>query len=108
MKNALLESLLSFYEEEPQDPFNIYALALEYQKSDLRQATLFFDKLLTEHPGYLPTYYHAAEFFTQLEIFEKAEEIYQKGIDLALLQKNTKTHQELVRSYRSFLDELDD
>ena len=108
MENALLKNLLSFYEEDPDDPFNVYALALEYSKSDTVKATGFFDVLLTEHPLYLPTYYHAAAFFTMLENFGKAEEIYVKGIALALNQNNTRTHQELLRAYRSFLDELED
>lgn len=108
MENSLLQNLITFYEEDPNDPFNIYALALEYMKSDSGQAQKYFDKLLTEHPDYLATYYPAAAFFAELEKVEKAEIIYQKGIDLALLNNNTKTHQELLRAYRSFLDELDD
>jgi Tfp pilus assembly protein PilF len=108
MENTLLKNLLGFYEEDPNDPFNIYALALEYMKSDSGQAEMYFDKLLNEHPQYLATYYPAAAFFADLDKIEKAEVIYQKGIDLALLTNQTKTHQELLRAYRSFLDELDD
>ena len=108
MKNSLLENLIAFYEEDPNDPFNIYALALEYQKSDGGKAELYFDILLDQHPEYLATYYSAGAFFSALEKNEKAEIIYQKGIDLALNIKNTKTHQELLRAYRSFLDELED
>jgi tetratricopeptide (TPR) repeat protein len=108
MKNTLLERLLSFYEEEPGDPFNIYALALEYLKSNQLQASKYFDKLLNEHPDYLATYYHAGEFFAQREEVEKAREIYLKGIALAQSQGNQKTHSELTRAYRSFLDELED
>ncbi|MDQ6480230.1 tetratricopeptide repeat protein [Dyadobacter sp. LHD-138] len=108
MKNSLLQNLIAFYEEEPNDPFNIYALALEYQKTDVGQAELYFNKLLAEHPDYLATYYSAGAFFAGLEKNEKAAVIYQKGIDLALDKKDTKTHQELVRAYRSFLDELED
>ncbi|WP_254560452.1 tetratricopeptide repeat protein [Dyadobacter diqingensis] len=108
MKNSLLQNLIAFYEEDPNDPFNIYALALEYQKTDAGQAELYFNKLLEGHPDYLATYYSAGAFFAALEKNEKAESIYQKGIDLALDKQNTKTHQELVRAYRSFLDELED
>ncbi|TDE17478.1 tetratricopeptide repeat protein [Dyadobacter psychrotolerans] len=108
MKNALLQNLLSFYEEDPSDPFNVYALALEYSKFDMLKAAAFFDILLAEHPEYLPAYYHAASFFAMQDKISRAEEIYIKGIALALNQKNTKTHQELLRAYRSFLDELDD
>ena len=108
MENSLLLNLLTFYEEDPEDPFNIYALALEYLKSDHQKAGHFFDLLLTKHTDYLPTYYHAGSFYTLLEEFEKAEKVYIKGIDLAIKQGNTKTHQELTRAYRGFLDEIDD
>jgi Tfp pilus assembly protein PilF len=108
MEKTLLQNLLVFYEEDPNDPFNIYALALEYMKMDNGQAEKYFNKLLEEHPDYLATYYPAAAFFAELDRIEKAELIYQQGIDLALLNNNTKTHQELLRAYRSFLDELDD
>lgn len=108
MANARLESLLGFYEEDPHDPFNIYALALEYQKIDLTLAKAYFHKLLDEHPGYLPTYYHAADFFVQLGEVDKADAVYQKGIALAADTRNTKTHQELSRAYRNFLDDQED
>ena len=108
MKNSLLQNLIAFYEEDPNDPFNIYALALEYQKSDSSQAEVYFDILLSQHPDYLATYYNAAAFFAALEKNEKAEIIYQKGIDLALNINNSKTHQELLRAYRGFLDDLED
>ncbi len=108
MKNERLASLMSFFEEEPHDPFNIYALALEYLKSDQREAARYFEKLLDEHPAYLPTYYHAGELFIQLEMLDKAGEIYQRGIALALNQNNQKTYQELLRAYLTYQDELED
>jgi Tfp pilus assembly protein PilF len=107
MSNSLLNSLLAFYEEDPHDPFNIYALALEYLKSSSEQAEKLFDTLLHEHASYLPTYYHAADFFALKGDTKKAERIYMDGIALALTQKNIKTQQELQRAYRSFLDELE-
>ncbi|MBO9612877.1 MAG: tetratricopeptide repeat protein [Dyadobacter sp.] len=108
MNNSLLANLLAFYEEDPADPFNAYALAIEYSKSDPREAERFFDLLLEKHPDYLPTYYHAGAFFAALEKLEKAEEIYQKGVELALIQKNTKAHRELLSAYNNFKDEMDE
>ncbi|QRR00511.1 tetratricopeptide repeat protein [Dyadobacter sandarakinus] len=108
MNSTLFENLLGFYEDDPADPFNVYALALEYTKSEPAKAAHFFNKLLTEHPTYLPAYYHAGALFAEMEQIEKAENIYQKGIELAITQQNTKAHQELLRAYRNFLDELDD
>ncbi len=108
MKQSFLDNLLAFYAEDPTDPFNVYALALEYSKFDIEKASHFFDVLLTSHPDYLATYYHAAAFFASIEDFEKAKEIYNAGMILAVKQNNTKTHQELVRAYRGFLDEWEE
>lgn len=105
MNNNRLAFLLQFFEEDPNDPFNAYALAMEYQQSDVTKAAHYFQLLLEKHPDYLPTYYHAAALFAELEYLEQAELVYQKGMQLALSQQNTKTYQELQRAYRSFQDE---
>ena len=107
MSNSLLTNLLAFYDEDPADPFNIYALALEYLKSSPEKAEVFFNILLKDHRDYLPTYYHAADFFASKEDTDKAEKIYKDGIALSLTQSNVKAHQELQRAYRNFLDDLE-
>ncbi|ACT92488.1 hypothetical protein [Dyadobacter fermentans] len=108
MNNSLLANLIAFYQEDPADPFNAYALAIEYVKSDAAEAERYFDLLLEKHKDYLPTYYHAGAFFAALGRIEKAEEIYQKGVQLAVIQKNAKAHRELLSAYNNFRDELDD
>lgn len=108
MNNSLLASLLAFYEEDPADPFNAYALAIEYAKSDREEAERFFDLLLERHPDYLATYYHAGAFFAANEKMERAEEIYRKGLELAQIQSNAKAHRELLSAYNTFKDELED
>jgi tetratricopeptide (TPR) repeat protein len=107
MESELIKNLWSFYEEDPNDPFNTYALALEYKKFNEEKAIFFFNKLLNEYPDYLPTYYAAAEFFAAIEAHEQVEKIYQDGIALALAKKQLKTHQELVRARNMWLDDLD-
>lgn len=105
MKTTFLEKLLVFYEENPNDPFNLYALALEYQKHNASKASKLYEELLAEHPEYLPTYYHAAQFFANSEESEKAEAIFKTGIELAKKQQNTKAELELARAYQNFQDE---
>jgi lipoprotein NlpI len=61
MAETRLEQLLRFYREDPNDPFSVYGLALEYQKTDVRESERFFDELLGKFPDYLPAYYHAAK-----------------------------------------------
>lgn len=108
MNSALLNSLIAFYEEDPSDPFNIYALALEYQKTDSERAKQLFKELLEKHPDYLATYYSAAQFFSVLEENDLALEVYQSGIELAGKQGNTKTLSELQRALRALQDDLEE
>jgi tetratricopeptide (TPR) repeat protein len=106
-KLSRIEMLKIFAEQEPQNPFNWYALALENQISDPDDAAIYFNKLLLEHKVYLPTYFHAAAFFHELGEIDKAKEIYEKGISLAKEQKDEKTLKELKNSYQNFLFEND-
>lgn len=108
MNSALLTSLLAFYKEDPTDPFNVYALALEYQKYDLEKARFYFDDLLKDHPKYLATYYSAGQFFVNVEEYERAMAVYQVGIELAKGQGNMKTLSELQRAMRSLEDEMEE
>ncbi|GAB3998475.1 hypothetical protein GCM10028807_46270 [Spirosoma daeguense] len=108
MNNERIQLLLRFIEEEPNEPFNVYALAMEFLTNQPEQARLYFEQLLTEHPNYLPTYYHAAALFAELEDRDKAAAIYEKGIDLAQKQNNQKTLLELKRARQAFEDDDDD
>ncbi len=97
--------LLHFVEEQPHEPFNVYALAMEYLTDNPGQALHYFEKLLTEHPQYLPTYYHAAAVYAQLGDRPKAEMLYDIGLQLARQQNNQKTYDELNRALQQFRDE---
>ena len=99
--------LRQFTEEEPGNPFNWYALALEYKETDPDSAKSLFDKLLTEHPDYLPTYYTAAQFFAESEELDLADRIFQEGIALAKNQNEQKAVRELQNAYQNFLFEND-
>ncbi len=97
--------LLEFLEEDPNNPFNVYALALEYQNIDPEKATYYFDQLLKSHQDYLPTYFQAALFFADQENVEKARGIYQAGIALAQKDQDRHTLKELENAYQNFLFE---
>lgn len=99
---TLLEQLHQFYTEDPNDPFNLYALALEYQKTDAIKAKELFYQLMKEHENYLPSYYHFGNLLIALEQTDEAAEILQKGIDLAK-QKN---EMKAMRELRTLLDEV--
>ena len=108
MNNERIQQLIRFVQEEPNDPFNIYALAMEYLVGEPRQARVYFDQLLSEYPDYLPTYYHAAVLYADLDERDRAAELYEQGIKLAQVQQNQKTLLELQRAQQAFEDDEDE
>jgi Tfp pilus assembly protein PilF len=100
-----LAQLEVFLKEDPDDPFNIYALALEYVKVDVRKARDLFDHLLTVHPNYLPTYYPYANVLIDLRQGDKAEHVFTQGIEIARRTDNQKTLKELTNAYNDWLFE---
>ena len=106
MQAERLKILAEFYQQEPQDPFNCYALAMEYLRTDAGEALIYLEKLLESHPDYLPTYYKAAEILIENGDTTRALLLYEKGLALAKTQTNTKIFLELQRAQRSLLDDL--
>lgn len=103
-----IQQLHLFIEEDPSDPFNFYALALEYQTDLKDHAKQYFELLLDQFPEYLPTYFHAALFFTESGEVAKAGQIYKKGISLAQIQQNHHAERELKSAYLNFQLEYED
>ncbi|MDH5476641.1 MAG: tetratricopeptide repeat protein [Cyclobacteriaceae bacterium] len=103
MVNNRLELLLQYLKDEPDDPFNIYAVATEYKNTSPEKAIKYYEILLEKHPTYLPTYYHVAEVYLILEQLEKVEDIYKKGIALAQQLNERTPLRELQNAYNEFL-----
>jgi tetratricopeptide (TPR) repeat protein len=99
MAGSRLDQLLKFYEEDPSDPFNLYGLALEYLKNDVNKSKQMFDRLLNEFPDYIPTYYHAAKLYVELNEKENAIKIYKQGIERSSKLQDTKANRELKSAY---------
>ena len=83
MTTARIEMLEKFMEDDPTDPFPIYALALEYQVTEPSKTRQLFEQLLTTHPDYLPTYYMAGNFFLEQGEVERATGVLLLGLKLA-------------------------
>ena len=105
MSQERLTRLLNFLKEDPEDPFTLYAIATEYAKSDLSQARQYYEKLLTEQPNYVATYYHAAKLYQANGETTLAETTYQKGITIAQQQHDNLALRELQNAYNEFLFE---
>jgi predicted Zn-dependent protease len=103
MNKERVEQLKKFQEEDVNDPFPIYGLAMEYQHEQPNDALVLFDTLLTQHPDYLPVYYTAAHFLLEQGNEIRAKELLRRGITLSITQKNDKATREL----RSALEQLE-
>jgi tetratricopeptide (TPR) repeat protein len=103
MNKEMVELLKKFHDEDANDPFPLYGLAMEYMHELPDEALLLFDRLLSEHADYLPVYYTSAHFLLEQGNEEQAKVLLRKGIDLSIIQKNEKATREL----RSALEQLE-
>jgi Tfp pilus assembly protein PilF len=99
-----VEQLEEFLREDPDDPFNSYALALEYLKTDQQKANTLFESLIKKSPDYLPTYFPFAQLLSERQD-NRAEEIYKQGIETARRLNDLKTLKELSNAYNDWLFE---
>jgi len=102
MNSDRIKMLEKFVAEDPDDPFNRYALGLELAKGDRQKAKEIFDQLINVHPQYVASYYQAALLYIALSLNEGATKIIEKGIAQAKEQGNLKAVNEL----NSLLDDL--
>jgi len=104
MNKDRIAQLVSFYKDDPSDPFNIYCLATEYKDYEPKKAMEYYKILLKEHPDYLATYYHAAEIQIEWDDIDEAERLISKGTELAITQNNQLALRELKNLSDNLLD----
>ena len=102
-----IELLKGYCVEEPQNPFNYYALALEFREFDKVEAGKLFDFVVLNFPNYLPVYFSAAQFFFENENYPKTKNLSETGIELAHVLEDEKAKKELSNAYQNFLFETD-
>lgn len=84
-----LRELESMHDQDPQDPFLIYALAREYELNQATmQALLMYEHLVTDHPGYIATYYHYARLLYSAGNHHEAIRMIKVGIEEGLKAKD--------------------
>jgi tetratricopeptide (TPR) repeat protein len=100
-----LEQLLEFYKEDPEDPFNTYALALEFLKIDSPKGLRLLEELVKDHENYVPTYYVLAKLYQEQGHHEQSVKVFEKGISKAREQNDTKALRELQAAYQQTLND---
>lgn len=105
--NNRLEQLLELHQEEPNDAFTRYAIALEYNaRQDFVQAKDWFERLRTDEPNYVPTYYMLAGVYRASDEPNKAREVYQAGKHAAKIMGDTHAFAELSAALEELEDEM--
>ena len=102
MNSDRISLLKQFIKEEPANPFNKYALAMEYYDSEPKDSLEILLSLLKDHPDYLPTYFKTAHLLWEEERWDEADNVFQKGIQIAEEQQDQKALQELKAAYLNF------
>jgi tetratricopeptide (TPR) repeat protein len=98
-----LESLLKFLEQDPDDTFTKYAIALEYSaRKETDKSIFYLESIIQKDPDYLAAYQQLGHLLAVSDKKDKAVEIYNKGILVA--NKAGDRHAE--NNLRSLVEEL--
>ncbi|MCB9033832.1 MAG: tetratricopeptide repeat protein [Chitinophagales bacterium] len=99
MINDRLIQLAQLLEENPNDSFINFAYAKELEKAGkYENAMQVFENLLVIDENYIGTYYHLAKLYELNNDFNKALNIYNKGIEIATKQKTMHALKELQQA----------
>src|SRR5436305_9664523 len=98
-----LEMLTQFLQQNPNDAFARYGLAMEYSNLGQTETALQqFNKLLELHPDYTNGYFMAAQTLAKADRTEEARTMLNKGIESA--QRTGNRH--ALSEMSAMLDEL--
>lgn len=82
--------------QDPKDPFNHYLLGIEYLKEKaIKDAFEQFERIISDFPDYVATYYTYANALLAENKENRAEEVIQMGIIQAEKKGATKALKEL-------------
>jgi predicted Zn-dependent protease len=84
------ERILAMLDEEPNDPFLRYSLALELRKEGQHDESIRMLRALAYDPdeNYVAAYFMAAQQLAELDRLEDARTMLRDGIEQARLQNN--------------------
>ena len=96
MASTRLDTLKSMVEQDPNNSFTRYGLAMEYRAAgDLAMAVAEFRSLIVTHPDYSAAYFHGGQTLEQLGKAEEARAMYLQGIDAATRKGDLHTRNEI-------------
>ena len=104
MTSPRIQQLIEFLNDNPNDPFLLYALATEYLKAgQTADALRYYERLRTDHPDYVGTYYHLGRLYESLGERDSAIATYRQGMEVAQQKRDRHALSELQAVYQSAL-----
>jgi tetratricopeptide (TPR) repeat protein len=96
MNSSRLESLLHFLEQDPNDSFTRYAVALEYVSAgEIETGISYLNDLLERDSGYVAAYQRLGYLYGEIERKDEAADILKRGIEIALKAGDTHAASEM-------------
>ncbi len=94
-----MATLLTMVRDKPDDPFLIFALALEYKSGgNQAESRAYFERLVCEFPDYVATYYQYGKMEEESGNSDRAIHLYSAGIEKAKAAGDAKTMRELQQA----------
>jgi Tfp pilus assembly protein PilF len=99
-----IEILKGFLNDNPNDSFSRYALALEYVKlGQTDDAQREFETVIKNDAGYVATYYQLGQLYQKLGKTHEAEKTLRTGITVAAKAGDEHTRSELEAALEGLL-----
>jgi len=77
-----LDTIKRMLEQNPQDSFLRYGLAMEHRNAgDLEAAAAEFRNLIAANPDYVAAYFHGGQTLERMARLDEARALYQSGIE---------------------------
>ncbi|MFN3321949.1 MAG: tetratricopeptide repeat protein [Bryobacteraceae bacterium] len=96
MPNDRIETLKQLLEQDPNNSFVQYGLAMEYANTgSLEEAVAAYRRLLEVNPDYCAAYYHGGQALEKLGRIEEARELYERGIEATTRAGDLHTRSEI-------------
>jgi Tfp pilus assembly protein PilF len=96
--------LKQMLEADPDDAFLQHALALEWVREGKdEEAKRLFERILSQHAGYIGSYYHLAKLYERQGNTDSAAKVYEQGMEQARLAGEQKALNELRAAYEELL-----
>ncbi len=91
-----LETIKRMLEEDPNNSFLRYGLAMEHRNAgELEAAAAEFRKVIAANPDYVAAYFHGGQVLERLARVEEARALYQSGIEASLRTGDAHARSEL-------------